>query len=296
MPFMPIFGSSMEPTLQSGSLMMIDPVDPKDVKEGDIIVFNVTPMVRDYYNYPPVIAHRVKKVYTERGLTFRTKGDNTGEDPFAVRPEDIRGAVGKQYAYLGFPFLFLQSREGLIFIIVALALLSIFLYSEELNIGRMWVHRGIFSPVIQEGFRSNRVLTEKIEVTEQRMNSTEHALEKFATAISAYAEHLASHTSAIQGLSEASQELKKSSAEQNRVLMHFMEGMGQPGFRAETAEPARPKMEAFEPPKPTKEEVISQLEKTILHLEKKVPEGQASPPGCYRNRQEPPEGDIHQAS
>ena len=47
LPFMPIFGSSMEPTLQSGGLLMIDPVEAQDVEVGDIIVYNVSSMVRD---------------------------------------------------------------------------------------------------------------------------------------------------------------------------------------------------------------------------------------------------------
>ena len=45
LPFMPIFGSSMEPTLKSGGLLTIDPIEPQDVKVGDIIVIN--------YQYAP---------------------------------------------------------------------------------------------------------------------------------------------------------------------------------------------------------------------------------------------------
>ena len=66
------------------------------------------------------------------------------------------------------------------------------------------------------------------KLIEQKINTTEQALEKFAGAIAEYAQHLASHTSAIQGLSEASHELKRSAAEQNRVLIHLMENLGQP--------------------------------------------------------------------
>ena len=39
MPFMPIYGTSMEPTLHSGSLMMIKPItNAKNIQVGDIIV------------------------------------------------------------------------------------------------------------------------------------------------------------------------------------------------------------------------------------------------------------------
>jgi signal peptidase I len=282
MPFMPIFGSSMEPTLHSGGLMMISPVDPQDVEVGDIIVYNVPSMIRDYYNYPPVVAHRVITIHTEPRLSFRTAGDNTGEDPFSINPEDLRGTVGSQIPYLGLPLLFFQSQQGLIFVIVALALLALFLYGGELNQGGRIIHRGMFAPVINEEKRANRALIRKIETTEQRMNSTEQALEKFAAAIELYAQHLNSHTGAIQGLSEASHELKRSSAEQNQFLMHMMETMRQP--------------------EPKREEAISRAEQAPPEPEKPVPEAEEPipaevvkkqfPPGCVKSRPTPTAKEI----
>jgi len=105
LPFMPIYGHSMEPALQSGGLLMIKSINPEDIQVGDIIVYTIPPMVRSYYNYPPTIAHRVTKVNTVPSLSFRTQGDNTGEDPFTVRPDDIRGTVGSQIPYIGLPLL-----------------------------------------------------------------------------------------------------------------------------------------------------------------------------------------------
>lgn len=226
MPFMPIYGSSMEPTLHSGSLMFIQPIyNPKDIKIGDIIVYNVPKSIQDYYNYPPVVSHRVVKVNDVPSLTFRTQGDNTGEDPFTIRPTDIRGTVGKQIPYLGLPMLFFQSKQGMIFAIIALAILALFLYGRELGQGGNWIHKGIFSPVINEEKKANRVLSKKIELTEKKMDSTEQALNNFSAAVAEYAKHLASHTSAIQGLSEASHELKNGAAEQNRVLAAMLDNM-----------------------------------------------------------------------
>jgi signal peptidase I len=234
LPFMPIYGSSMEPTLHSGSLLVIQPIDPKDVKVGDIIVYNVSPMVRDYYNYPPTVSHRVIKVITNPILGFRTQGDNTGEDPFTIRPEDIRGTVGSQIPYLGVPLLFFQSTQGMIFAIVALVLLAIFLYGGEITRGGGWVHRGLFSPVIAEEKRASRMLSRQLEGTEKRMENTEQALDKFSAAVAEYAKHLASHTSAIQGLSEASHELKKGASEQNRVLAAIMDNVVKSSQKRET--------------------------------------------------------------
>jgi signal peptidase I len=278
MPFMPIFGHSMDPTLHSGGLLMIDPVEPQDIKVGDIIVYNVPSMVRDYYNYPPTVAHRVIKVYDTDSLSFRTKGDNTGEDPFTIRPEDVRGTVGSQIPYLGLPLLFFQSQQGTVFVIIALSLLAFFLYGSELSQGGRILHRGIFAPIINEEKQANRVLTRKIEATEQKMSTTEQALEKFAAAVSEYAQHLSSHTSAIQGLSEASHELKRSAAEQNRVLMRLAETMGQPEPRQEMpALIVKPPMPQPEKPAPEAAEPVKARVKPDHGDLKK-----ATPPGCTR--------------
>ena len=280
LPFIPIFGSSMEPTLHSGGLLLIKSVEPRDVKVGDIIVYNVPPIVRDYYDYPPVVAHRVIKINTTPSLGFRTKGDNTGEEPFTIRPMDIRGTVGKQIPFLGLPMLFFQSRQGLIFTIIALALLTIFLYGGEISRGSNWLHRGIFSPVINEEKRSNRALTRKIESTEKKMDSTEQALEKFSAAVSEYAQHLASHTSAVQSLAEASHELKKGAAEQNRVLATLMENMAKASQKQESITyiretpppaPEKQKPEVEKPPQATVKPFHRALDKPI-------------PPGCARKR------------
>ena len=287
MPFIPIFGSSMEPTLKSGNLLIIEPIDVSEISEGDIIVYNVPRLVRDYYNYPPVVAHRVIEVNKNRfGYGFRTAGDNTGEDPFGVRGQDVRGKVGDQIAYLGLPLLFFQSQQGMIFIIVALALLALFLYSDELFLGGRKLQRGIFSPVIRESYRTNRVFSQKLESNEQRMNSTEQALGKFASAIELYAQHLASHTSAIQGLSEASHELKRSAAEQNRVLMHFAQNLGQKVTDKELALPEAPD-----------EGIISEIGLTPPEPEEIAPEADmhiktSFPPGCIKGHHEPTEKDA----
>lgn len=276
LPFMPIYGHSMEPTLRSGALLMIKHIAPEDVKVGDIIVYTVPTMVRNYYNYPPTVSHRVIQVNTVPSLSFRTQGDNTGEDPFTVRPGDIRGTVGKQIPYIGLPLLFFQSQQGMIFAIIAIALLAIFLYGGELSRGGGWLHRGIFSPVINEEKRASRVLSRKIEATEKKMDATEQALVQFSAAVSEYAKHLASHTSAIQGLAEASQELKKGAAEQNRVLAAIMDNVANTTRIQETI---AHKTEA-PPPAPPKTET---KEVNAVH---DIPElaGQAQPIGCVRGQ------------
>ncbi|MFC1940822.1 signal peptidase I [Chloroflexota bacterium] len=281
MPFLPVFGTSMEPELHAGDMILIEYIDPTEVKVGDIIIYTIPQAVREHYNYPAVIAHRVKTVITEPALVFRTKGDNTGEDPFSVRPQDLRGKVGNQIPYLGFPLLFFQSRQGLIFLITALGLLTFYLYSGELSQGRVRLHKGIFAPIIEENRRSARLITQRLETTERDIGGTQRALESFSSAIAEYAEHLKSHTSAIQGLAEASQELKNGAIEQTKILGRIAEAIDQPRTRMEEPRPRmeepRPRMEEPRPwarevdkvvPKPeTVGEVIHKLD---YKLERKL--------------------------
>jgi len=268
MPFMPVFGTSMEPVLHAGNLIIIKEKTPADVQVGDIIVYNVPKAIQDYYNYPPVVAHRVIEVRdTEFGTAWRTKGDNGGEDPFTVRANDLRGTVSNQLPFLGFPLLFLQSQQGSMFVIIALSLFALYLYANDLGRGGQKIHRGIFAPVIEESQHSSETLSQKIETTGKGMEATQQALTSFAAAIAEYAEHLKSHTSAIQGLSEASQELKKGAVEQNKVLECIVEAM-------ERQRPSKEQVEAA--PAPTAKPAIS----------KKV-EKAKFPPGCVRSRQQP---------
>ena len=218
-PIMPVFGTSMEPTLKAGNIVVIEEVSPSDVKVGDIIVFEVPSGVREYYNYPPIVAHRVLEVNDNSGfITFRTKGDNTGEEPFAVRAHDVRGRVGDQIPYVGFPLLFLQSNQGLVFMIVAICVLGLYLYRGEIGYRRRRVQEGVFAPVLEQSQRNSQVMEQKVE-------GTQKALEQFASAMEEYAQHLRSHTSAVQGMSAASQELKKGATEQNKVLSRLTEIM-----------------------------------------------------------------------
>ena len=257
MPFMPVFGTSMEPEFKAGNLILIEEVSPSEVKVGDVIVFEVPAAVREYYNYPPLVAHRIIKV-NEQMVSFRTKGDNTGEDPFTVRAQDIKGTVGQQIPYLGLPLLFMQSDYGLIFTITALSLLALYLYSSELSRGRQTVQRGVFAPVLEEQRQVSQKLGQKVVGVEQAMGN-------FAQAIELYAKHLESHTSAIIGLSEASQELKKGAAEQNKVLSNLskvVEEMGTKQRLIPTIEPMPPVIkpvstveESIEPIEPIREPV-----------------------------------------
>ncbi len=258
MPFMPVFGTSMEPELHAGNLILIKQMDADEVEVGDVIVYSVPAAIQDFYNYPPIVAHRVIEVRdTQYGTAWRTKGDNAGEDPFTVRAQDLRGTVSNQIPFLGFPFLYLQSQQGLTFVIIALSLFALYLYASDLSRGGQKIHRGIFAPVIKETLRDTETLAERMNGTEKVMSQTQEALSSFASAMAEYAEHLRSHTSAIQGLAEASHELKKGAAEQNKVLEQIVGALQQ----------RRPAVEETLP-------------------SEKPAAGKVYPPGCVRSRQQ----------
>ncbi len=69
-----VTGGSMEPAIHKGSLVIVQPVDPAEVKVGDIITFQ---------QYDQTTTHRIIAVIRdEQGLVFKTKGDaNAVADP-----------------------------------------------------------------------------------------------------------------------------------------------------------------------------------------------------------------------
>jgi len=315
LPFIPILGNSMEPTFSAGSLILIEPIEnPATIEEGDIIVYNVPSLTRELYNYPPTVVHRVIKVTkTERGAFFRTRGDNSGEDPFTIRPQDLKGTVSSEIPYLGFPLLFFQSKQGLIFLITGLSLLAIYLYGGEITHGRQIVHGKLFAPVIEQSRRSNWVFMNGMETTEKVMDGTQQALQSFSEAMTEYAVHLKSHTGAIQGLSEASQELRKGAGEQNRLLSNLVQRVEQAPARVEpkekeiiVREKGKPPLEHITKPAGTDQVIIEiqvspKIEPVISREQVPVlapvtregaiakPERDDYPPGCYQIHRDPTE-------
>jgi len=81
MPFMAVFGTSMEPELHAGNLILIEGVSSSDVEVGDIIVFTIPSAVREHYNYPPVV--RVRGNLPHSGRQYRRRpvhGKTSGPD------------------------------------------------------------------------------------------------------------------------------------------------------------------------------------------------------------------------
>lgn len=89
--------SSMEPVMPAGAMALMMPVDPEEIKEGDIITFEPS------WDPDVTVSHRVVEVRTEDGLYFATKGDATEDvDPYLIPPADVHGKVVFSIPYLGF--------------------------------------------------------------------------------------------------------------------------------------------------------------------------------------------------
>ena len=85
-----VTGGSMEPGIQKGSLVLVQPVSPSEVKVGDVITFE---------QYDQTTTHRVITITPgAQGLIFATQGDaNVVADPedktFAGQVGIVRGAL-----------------------------------------------------------------------------------------------------------------------------------------------------------------------------------------------------------
>ena len=91
-----IVSGSMEPVFYRGDIVVVEKSDilglhefnPKDVKEGDIVVYKAT-----WYNQP--VIHRIVKIVEINGTTmYEIKGDNNNRsDPYYVHVDQIKDRV-----------------------------------------------------------------------------------------------------------------------------------------------------------------------------------------------------------
>jgi signal peptidase I len=115
-----VISGSMEPALQTGSVVIVRPVDPDTIQNGDIIMF-FSPDKKS------LTTHRVVKTEPEPGLGFITKGDaNHNPDITPVIPAQIIGIVAFNIPYLGLLTQFIKTPLGFIlfFLIPAVILLG----------------------------------------------------------------------------------------------------------------------------------------------------------------------------
>lgn len=118
-----VLTGSMSPSIPTGSLVMVSPVDPLDVVVGDVITFEVRPGSGAY------VTHRVVEVLAPgqgggseegSGPAFRTKGDaNAAPDALPAPAAALRGRVTVHLPYLGGVRDTLASPSGLVVLAAA---------------------------------------------------------------------------------------------------------------------------------------------------------------------------------
>jgi signal peptidase len=108
-----IYGSSMEPTIKLGSLIVAEPVATGDLQVGDIIVFRSP-------GNGMTVTHRITGVREEDGQRyFQTKGDaSNGGDPLEVTLENGVQQVAYDLPYVGYFVDFAGSTLGIVLLLV----------------------------------------------------------------------------------------------------------------------------------------------------------------------------------
>jgi len=209
--FMAIGSESMLPTLQVGDLIFTHVISPDKLQVGDIVDFKVPYVFQKLYNYPPTICHRIISIeQTSKGPAFRTKGDNTSEDPFLHMPQDVVGIETRAIRYLGYPVMFVQSRQCLYLMTGLLILFFLYKKGENFTKGAQKLRGSVFgaSTVDLNNFQK--------EQQQQMQNMTDHvtqSMDMFSAAMTEYAKHLESHTAAVQSLAQAARHLEMNISE-----------------------------------------------------------------------------------
>lgn len=93
-----ILTGSMTPRMPPGTLVVVRPTDPSQLRIGDVVTYQLES------GRPTVVTHRiVAERNTLRGtLEFRTKGDaNDSPDPAWVKPVQIKGRLWYFVPFLG---------------------------------------------------------------------------------------------------------------------------------------------------------------------------------------------------
>ena len=122
-----VTGSSMEPVISKGALVIVEPVSPTAVSRGDIITFE---------HYGQMTTHRVIAIDTSNATspTFTTKGDaNAVADPEPVHFPGQVGVYRASIPLLGYAIVYAQAYWRLA--VMALAALAFLLCGAMLVFG-----------------------------------------------------------------------------------------------------------------------------------------------------------------
>lgn len=122
-----VLGGSMEPAIKKGSVVVLKQVNPESLLIDDVITF------KNINDSNELITHRIVSINNENGLSFITRGDaNDVNDSLPVIADDIVGKTNFSIPIIGYLFNFIQSKLGLVTLIIIPGVLIIIL--EALNL------------------------------------------------------------------------------------------------------------------------------------------------------------------
>jgi len=115
-----VLSGSMEPTIHTGSIVVIKPAEQYNV--GNIVIFG-----KDTAKDVPTTHRIVSSRAVEGIILFTTKGDaNKSPDTTEIRLSDIHGRVLFSVPYLGYVINFVKKPFGLVLVIVLPAIFIVY--------------------------------------------------------------------------------------------------------------------------------------------------------------------------
>lgn len=119
-----ILTGSMEPTIPTGSQVVVEPVegdaDAQQLQIGDVVTF------MPYPDDPTLVTHRIvsRSIGTDGSVSFTTQGDANGAaDPWELTATQLRGEVRYHVPYAGHVATMLDGNQKSAGIVVVAALL-----------------------------------------------------------------------------------------------------------------------------------------------------------------------------
>ena len=119
-----VVSGSMRPAFDAGSLVLVKPMGPEQIKSGDIITF------KGFGERGALVSHRVVAVdiSDEGHYHFTTQGDaNDVADPNPTSAKNLVGKVVLAVPYLGILLEYAKTKRGL-FLLIIIPLSALLLY------------------------------------------------------------------------------------------------------------------------------------------------------------------------
>lgn len=109
-----VLSGSMNPAFDTGSLIFVKPKKPEEIAVGDIITF------KGLGANQSLTSHRVVEINNDAGnISFITRGDaNEANDPTPVPVGNLVGKVSFAIPYMGYLLDFMQTKQGLIYLVI----------------------------------------------------------------------------------------------------------------------------------------------------------------------------------